>query len=232
MLLLLLLLILVGLSDIGMEQRKIGNGSIVILLVDRATGNGSSDVVVVVVVVIITVIEACVGIALVLIIVVAVLPGHLTVVLLSIQLRLNERLHEHIHINHIICSTVTATGATSSRTKLVMHKTLLVHAVVILTTIIIIATTILLAAKVSAVVIIRCGALLELDGVSGDPGEVVVTVELTGGGEDARAESGGCGDVGVGKFNGLAGRGGIEGGEDGDGTEHHGWYLRTSWIVG
>ena len=157
------------------------------------------------------------------IIIITILPYHLTIVLLRIQLTLNIRLHKSIHINDII-STIGTTVTIPSRTKLKVDQTLLIHAIVsILVIIVITAAIVVFTTELISVVFVRGGTLLEFEGISRDPGEVVVAVELTGCGEDAVAEFGGGGDVGCWDLDGCCcggSGGGGEGGEEGDGAEH------------
>ena len=121
---------------------------------------------------------------------VAVFPNSLAVVLLSSKLGVNVRVHELIHVNDIV-RTVRASSrsrATASWAKLEVNKTLLIQTIEILSVIIVF---VVIVAEVATVVLVRRGALLEPDGVAGDPAEVVVivvvVVEQTSGGEDAVA---------------------------------------------
>jgi len=173
-------------------------------------------VVVIVVVAVIAVVKTGSDVALVFIIIITILPYHLTIVLLRIQLTLNVCLHECIHINDII-STVGTAVTIPSRTELEVDQTLLVHAIVSILVVLVIITV---TTELLTVVLVGGGTLLEFEGVTRDPGEVVVAVELTGCGEDAVAEFRGGGDVGGGDLDGGCGGGCGEGGEEGDGAKH------------
>ena len=108
-----------------------------------------------------------------------------------------------------------------------MHKTLLVHAVepiaIVVVVVVIIST---LASKVSTVVVLRGGTLLELDTVAADPcvGSVIV-LEGTSFGEEATAEVGGGRDVVRRDLNRFACRGRSNGGDEGERAEEHGWLF-------
>ncbi len=123
---------------------------------------------------------------------VAAFPHSLAVVLLSSKLGVNVRVHELIHVNDIVRPVRARSGsrATASWAKLEVNKTLLIQTIEVLSVIFVVVVVVVVA-EVATVVLVRRGALLEPDGVAGDPAEVVVivvvVVEQTSGGEDAAA---------------------------------------------
>mmetsp|Transcript_29324 Transcript_29324/g.70769 ORF Transcript_29324/g.70769 Transcript_29324/m.70769 type:complete len:424 (+) Transcript_29324:203-1474(+) len=198
----LLLLVVVVLEGLVVDVELLTLDGVLELELDRL-------VVAVIVIVIPAVIETGVHVARVLVVIVAVLPDHLTVVLLCIQLALDVRLHELVHVDHVIGAV--ATGVARARgTQLEVNQSLLVHAVVVLT---VVAAAVVVPPEVSAVVVVGRGALLELEGVAGDPAEVVA-VETTSSVEDARGELGVGGDIVGGNLDRFARRGGC--GQGGD----------------
>ncbi len=101
-----------------------------------------------------------------------------------------------------------------------MNETLLVHAIVALTIVVTVVISLsLISSKVSSIVISAGGTLFKLEGVVGNPCNVVVLVvaELTCLGEDTSAHFGGGGDVGGVDLGGCRGSG--DGGEE-DGELH------------
>ena len=165
---------------------------------------------------------------------IAALPHFLAVVLIGSELGLDVSLNEIVHVEDvlgaILARLLTRTGhAAVGGAQLEVHEALLVQAIVVLAivvvVVIVIVVVVVLTAKVSTVVLVRHGALLELDGVANDPVGVLVVVvlvvETTRRGEDAAAQGGRGGDVVGGNLDGLAGGADAQGGEEGDGAEVH-----------
>lgn len=144
----------------------------------------------------ITIVLAAVPIVVVVIVVVftvAALPNTLAVVFLSAQLGLGVGIHEGGHVDDIIGS-VLAGRARVRGAQLEMHETLFVDTVVSCT-IVVVLVVIVISIEESTVVIMSGSALLEFDGISRNPGHVVViiiVVELTSLREDHGAEFGVC----------------------------------------
>ena len=154
---------------------------------------------------------------LVLVVVVAVLPHHLAVVLLRIHLTLDVGLQEHAQVNDVVGTTAARTGASfGGGAKPEVRKTLLVHSTSPL-----VGVVVLLATELISDVLFGHGALDEHEVHVGHP-RGFFSIELTSLGEDALAETGRGGDFAGGELDGFAGGGGAEGGEEGNGAEHHG----------
>jgi len=95
-----------------------------------------------------------------------------------------------------------------------MNEPLLIHPIVpipVIVIVIVIIVVIPLTAEVSPVIIMGRRALLELDGVIGYPGEVVVSVEATSAGEEGSSDAGGGGDAVGGRVDLLGGGGEAKG---------------------
>jgi len=145
---------------------------------------------------------------------VAVLADAFAVVFLGIHFAFHVGVDEFVHVNNVIGTILAGRRTAVRRTKLEMNEPLLIHPIVpipVIVIVIVIIVVIPLTAEVSPVIIMGRRALLELDGVIGYPGEVVVSVEATSAGEEGSSDAGGGGDAVGGRVDLLGGGGEAKG---------------------